>query len=195
MNICSAVKIQIKVGQSLLEVIRQDTAGWCQQAFENKSLLTSPSIVLPLHHKQTFPPIIWIFTEVEGDGIKSRLSFKIFSTLTTIARVKNTCPLTLSSSFLRAYKTFTASVTCIVYPLWSFINTSMIVNTSINTNWTAESVNIRHLWANVPFMSKCAIYGPMWHLWENVSFMGKCDIYGQMWHLWANVTFIGKCAL
>ena len=37
-----------------------------------------PSNVLPLSLKQTFPPIIWIFTE--GDGIKSRLLFKIFST-------------------------------------------------------------------------------------------------------------------
>ena len=36
---------------------------------------------LPLHLKQTFPPIIWIFTEDEGDGIESRLPFKIFSTL------------------------------------------------------------------------------------------------------------------
>ena len=40
-----------------------------------------PSNILPLHHKQTFPPIIWIFTEGEGDGIKSRLPSKIFSTL------------------------------------------------------------------------------------------------------------------
>ena len=47
----------------------------------SKSLLTSPSNGLPLHLKQTFLPIIWIFTEVEGDGIKSRLPFKIFSTL------------------------------------------------------------------------------------------------------------------
>ena len=30
---------------------------------------------------QTFPPIIWIFTDGEGDGIESRLPFKIFSTL------------------------------------------------------------------------------------------------------------------
>ena len=30
--------------------------------------------VLPLHLKQTFPPIFWIFTEGEGDGIKCRLS-------------------------------------------------------------------------------------------------------------------------
>ena len=28
-----------------------------------------------------FPALIWIFTEGEGDGIKSRLPFKIFSTL------------------------------------------------------------------------------------------------------------------
>ena len=46
-----------------------------------KSLLTMPSNVLPLNLKQTFSPTIWIFTEGEGDVIKSRLPFKIFSTL------------------------------------------------------------------------------------------------------------------
>ena len=40
-----------------------------------------PSNVLPLHLKQTFQPIIWIFTEVEGDVIESRLPSKLFSTL------------------------------------------------------------------------------------------------------------------
>ena len=40
-----------------------------------------PSNVLPLRLKQTFPPIIWILTEGEGDEIQSRLPFKIFSTL------------------------------------------------------------------------------------------------------------------
>ena len=40
-----------------------------------------PSNVLPLHLKQTFPPIIWIFTEGEGDEIEFRLPFKINSTL------------------------------------------------------------------------------------------------------------------
>ena len=49
--------------------------------FVFKNLLTMPSNVLPLGLKQTFPPIIWIFTEGEGDGIESRLPFKIFSTL------------------------------------------------------------------------------------------------------------------
>ena len=40
-----------------------------------------PSNVFSLLLKQTFTPIIWIFTECEGDGIESRLPFKIFSTL------------------------------------------------------------------------------------------------------------------
>ena len=40
-----------------------------------------PSIVLPLHLKDTFPLMIWIFIEDEGDGIESRLPFKIVSTL------------------------------------------------------------------------------------------------------------------
>ena len=40
-----------------------------------------PSNVLPLNLKQTFPPIIWIFNEGEGDGIESNLPFKIFPTL------------------------------------------------------------------------------------------------------------------
>ena len=46
-----------------------------------KILLTMASNVLPLQLKQTFPPIIWIFTEGEGDGLESRLPFKIFSSL------------------------------------------------------------------------------------------------------------------
>ena len=54
-----------------------------------KSLLTSPSNVLPLHIKQTFTPIIWIFNDSEGDGIKCRLPFKICSSLTE-ARAKAT---------------------------------------------------------------------------------------------------------
>ena len=43
------------------------------------SLSTMPSNVLPLHLKQSFLPIIWTFTEGEGDRIKSRLPFKILS--------------------------------------------------------------------------------------------------------------------
>ena len=39
------------------------------------------SNVLPLHLKRTFLPIIWIFTDGEGDGIKFGQPFKVFSTL------------------------------------------------------------------------------------------------------------------
>ena len=49
--------------------------------FVFKGLLTTPSKVLFLHLEQTFLPIIWIFTDGEGDEIESRLPFKIFSTL------------------------------------------------------------------------------------------------------------------
>ena len=40
-----------------------------------------PRNVLPLHLKQTFPPIICIFNEGEGDGTEFRLTFTISSTL------------------------------------------------------------------------------------------------------------------
>ena len=43
-------------------------------------MLTSPSNILPLHLKQTFRPIILIFTEGEGDRIESRLPFKNINT-------------------------------------------------------------------------------------------------------------------
>ena len=46
-----------------------------------KNLFTKKRNILPLHLRKTFLPIIWIFTEVEGDRIESRLPFKIFSTL------------------------------------------------------------------------------------------------------------------
>ena len=55
--------------------------GNVKKLFVFKWLLTIPSNVLPLHLKQTFQPLIWIFTEGEGDGVESRLPFKIFSTL------------------------------------------------------------------------------------------------------------------
>ena len=54
-----------------------------RQFLKTKSLFTTPSNVLPLNLKQTFPPTIWIFTEGEGDGIESRLPLEIFSTLMT----------------------------------------------------------------------------------------------------------------
>ena len=57
--------------------------GDVNKLFAFKSLLTTPSNVnvLPLHLKETFQHIIWIYKEGEGDGIKSRLPFTIFFTL------------------------------------------------------------------------------------------------------------------
>ena len=66
-----SVKIQIFSGKGYL-------LGNVDKLYDFKSLLTMLSIVLPLHLKQTFPPIIWIFTEGEGDGMEFRLPFKIY---------------------------------------------------------------------------------------------------------------------
>ena len=49
---------------------------------KGKTLLGVVNKLLNDSYKETFQPIIWIFTEVEGDGIKSRLSSSIFCTLT-----------------------------------------------------------------------------------------------------------------
>ena len=120
------------VAGKLLEVMRQNFAGWCQQTFYlprfvdnaqqcfaftslvnvppytvrprdtrpwaartsqvhvfelgpkfemNEFMNLCPALFCHLHLKQTFPPIIWIYTEGEGDRIKSKLPFKTFSTL------------------------------------------------------------------------------------------------------------------
>ena len=61
-------------GKTLLVVVWKQKNCW---------QLTSPSSVLPYYLKLTLLPIIWIFTKSEGDGIESRLSFQIFSTLPT----------------------------------------------------------------------------------------------------------------
>ena len=37
-----------------------------------------PSNGLRLHFKETFPPIIWIFTDGEGDEIESKLILNLF---------------------------------------------------------------------------------------------------------------------
>jgi hypothetical protein len=56
--------------------------GDVNKLLKTKILPTTTSNVLPLHLKQTFLLIIQILNE--GDGIKSRLPFKIFSTLSKI---------------------------------------------------------------------------------------------------------------
>ena len=80
-----SVKIQIMGGKVCLRCKGKTLLGDVNKLFVFKSLLTMPSNVLPLHLKQTFPSIIWIFTEGEGDGIESRLSSWIFSTLPTFS--------------------------------------------------------------------------------------------------------------
>jgi hypothetical protein len=57
--------------------------GDVNKLFVFKSLLTMPNNDLPLHLKQTFLPIIWIFTE--GDSMEFRQPFEIFSTVTAIS--------------------------------------------------------------------------------------------------------------
>ena len=80
------MKIQIKSRKVCLEC--KALLGIVNKLFVFKSLLTAPSNGLPLHLKQTIPPIIWIFTEGKGDGIESRLSSKKFSTLPIHTYVK-----------------------------------------------------------------------------------------------------------
>ena len=61
-----SVKIQILAGKG---VKAKHCAGCCQLTFEYKKFVDNAQHVLPIHFMQTFPPIIWIFTEGEGDEI------------------------------------------------------------------------------------------------------------------------------
>ena len=47
----------------------------------SKTFVYNAQQCFALHLKQNFQPIIWIFNEVEGDGIESRLPVRIFSSL------------------------------------------------------------------------------------------------------------------
>ena len=51
--------------------------GDVNKLFVFKSMLTTPSNVLPLHLKQNYRPIIWILTGGEGDWTKSKLPLYI----------------------------------------------------------------------------------------------------------------------
>ena len=81
-----SVKIQIMGGKVCLRCKGKIMLGIVNKLFVFKSLLAMTSNVLPLHLKKTFPTIIWIFAEGEGDVIESRLLFKIFSTLQKMKR-------------------------------------------------------------------------------------------------------------
>ena len=74
-----SLKIQIMGRKFFLRCEGKTLLGVVNKLLKMKSLLTIPGNVLPLHLKQTFPPIFWIFTE--GEGIEWRLFSEIFFTL------------------------------------------------------------------------------------------------------------------
>ena len=93
--------------ESLLELIRQIIAGWCNNLLVFKKLLTTPSNVLPLHLNQTFPPIFEFSQKVKVMGsdpgylLKSFLLFTWFSWFRAfLETILNTLP--LSSQLLLA---------------------------------------------------------------------------------------------
>ena len=75
-----SVKIQIMGRKVCLRCKGKTLLGIVNKLLKTKKLLIMPSNVLPLLLKQTLQTIIWIFTEGEGDRIKSRLPFLFFST-------------------------------------------------------------------------------------------------------------------
>ena len=74
-------KFKLWAGKFAWGVKGKTLLGIVNKLLKAKSLLTTPSDVLPLYLKQTFPLIIWIFTEGEGDEMESRLPYRFFSTL------------------------------------------------------------------------------------------------------------------
>ena len=75
----NCVKIQIMGGKVSLSCKGKTLLGVVNKLLKTKSLLTSPSNVLPYYLKETFPSMIWIFTKVEGDGINKLFVFKGFA--------------------------------------------------------------------------------------------------------------------
>ena len=60
--------------ENLLEVIRQNIAVWCQQTFCSQKFVHNTQQWFAFTPQQTFPPIIWIFTQGEENEIESKLS-------------------------------------------------------------------------------------------------------------------------
>ena len=58
-----SVKLQIMGWKVCFRCKGKTLLGIVNKLLVTKSLLTTPSNVLPLHLKQTFPPTIWILTE------------------------------------------------------------------------------------------------------------------------------------
>ena len=125
-----SVQIQIMGGKVCLRCKSKTLLGIINKLLKTKSLLTMISNVLPLRLKQTFPPIIWICTE--GDGIKSRLHFKIFSTL--IPNLK-------SKSWMDSY--YISTCHCYYCSLFSLklINNKICILVMILCKWSKVCVN------------------------------------------------------
>ena len=83
-----SVKIQNMGRKVSLRCKDKTLLGIVNKLLKTKSLLTTPRNVLPLCLKQSFPPIIWIFNEVGGDKIESRLPFQILSTFHVSLKVE-----------------------------------------------------------------------------------------------------------
>ena len=69
-----SVKIQIMGGKVCLRCKGKTLLGIVNKLLKIKRLLTMSSNNLPSELKHTFPPIFWIFTEGEVDGIECSLS-------------------------------------------------------------------------------------------------------------------------
>ena len=106
-----SVKIQSMAGKHCCNVVNKLSIEY------KKFVDNAHSNFLPLHLKQTFPPIIWIFTE--GDGIKFRLPFKIFSTLFLTYTINEIMPVSIALSRWIFYISWIkSSLHCFLF-LWS----------------------------------------------------------------------------
>ena len=120
--------------------------GDVNKLFVFKSLLTMPINVLPLHLNQTFPPMIWIFTE--GDRIESRLPFKIFNSLYTnwhkMAIFKIKRRLTVGASGSK----------CIVFFVkWDRVNWENMFHISIFVSVTLECIfSFLNFWTGIQIL-------------------------------------------
>ena len=94
-------------------------------------LLTTLGNVLPLHLKQTFLPIIWIFNEDEDDMIESRLAFRILSTLIGNDSNKFSAPYIAITLFEKRFgvvffsnariKVWKLALNIVVVEVWTFV--------------------------------------------------------------------------
>ena len=134
--------------------------GDVNKLFFFKSLLTTPTNVLPLHLKQTFPPIIWIFNEGEGDGIKFRLPFKIFSTLSKVWFEKNW--LVIQIDFWQVFSKLRQVHSCL--EKWMSCWWSLLGNWGLYSSWIGRcSTSQKGTWSwrsdnSLKFVNKNAYY-------------------------------------